>query len=352
MKKTIIRALSLVLVLTLTLVSAGCTAAPAGDKELVLFSWADYVDPELLTQFTEETGIKVNYNYFTSNEEMLAKLEAVEGGDYDIVLASDYIINIARSENLLKEIDKEKVPNFSNLNPSYMNQFFDPDGKYAVPYVAGTPLIIYDPSKITCEITGYNSLWDESLKDQLVIMDDMRNVIGMTLKSNGYSLNTEDTQALEEAGKKLLELKPNIRALDGDTPHEKIISGECSIGYIFTSQVSNVLAERPDFEVCYPAEGMGFGIDAMFIPSNAPHEEAALKFIDFMCDAQVSATSSVWTQYINCNTAATEFLPEEFLSNKAVNIPADVLGEIEFMQDISPAATEQMNSIWNTFKQS
>ena len=220
-----------------------------------------------------------------------------------------------------------------------------------MPYVAGTPLIVYDPAKVTCEITGYNSLWDPSLADQLVVMDDMRNVIGMTLKSMGYSLNTEDPEIIAQAGEKLLQLKPNIRALDGDTPHEKLISGECTIGYVFTSQVSAVLSERPDFEVCYPEEGMGYGIDAFFIPANAPHADAAHQFLNFMCDPEVSAKASVFTQYINCNSAATEYLPQEFLDNKAVNIPADTLGETEFMQDISAEATEQMNEIWNAFKQ-
>ena len=352
MKKTILRVLGFALVLALTLTCFGCSSGSAGDKELVIFSWEGYIDPELLTEFTEQTGIKINYNYFNSQEEMLAKLEAVKGGDYDIIIASDYIINIARSEGLLKEIDKEKVPNYKNLNPKYLNQYYDPDGLYTIPYVAGTPLIVYDPAKVTCEITGYNSLWDESLKDQLVVMDHMRNIIGMTMKSMGYSLNTEDPDVIAAAGEKLMKLKPNIRALDGDTPHEKLISGECTIGYVFTSQVSAVLSERPDFAVCYPEEGMGFGIDSLFMPSNPPHEDAALQFMNYMCDPEVSARASVFTQYINCNSAATQYLPEEFLNNKAVNIPDDILGNIEFMEDISPEATEQMNEIWNAFKQS
>ena len=349
MKKTVIRVLALVMVLAFVLMSTGCAGAK---KELVIFSWADYIDPELLAEFTEKTGIEINYNYFSSEEEMLSKLEAVNGGEYDLVLASDYIINITRQEGLIKEIDKSKVPNYKNLNEKYLKQYFDPDGLYTVPYVAGTPLIVYDPSKVTCEITGFNSLWDPSLKDQLVVMDHMRNVIGFTMKSMGYSLNETDPAVIAEAGEKLLELKPNIRALDGDTPHEKLISGECTIGYVFTSQVSAVIAERPDFKVVYPVEGMGFGIDAFFMPINAPHEAEALEFLNFMCDPEISARASVFTQYINCNTAATEYLPEEFLANEAVNIPADILGEIEFMQDISAEATEQMNGIWNTFKQS
>lgn len=337
------------MVLALVLMSTGCAA---GKKELVIFSWADYIDPELLAEFTEETGIEINYNYFNSEEEMLSKLEAVDGGEYDIIIASDYIINIARQEDLLKEIDKSKVPNYKNLNAKYLNQYYDPDGKYTIPYVAGTPLIVYDPSKVTCEVTGYNSLWDPSLADQVVVMDHMRNVIGFTMKSMGYSLNETDPDVIAAAGEKLLQLKPNIRALDGDTPHEKLISGECTIGYIFTSQVSAVLSERPDFKVVYPEEGMGFGIDSLFMPVNAPHEEEALKFMDFMCEPEISARASVFTQYINCNEAATQYLPEEFLNNQAVNIPADILGEIEFMQDIPAEATDQMNDIWNTFKQS
>lgn len=350
MKKTVLRVLALVMVLALMLLSAGCSSS--AKKELVIFSWADYIDPELLTEFTEQTGIEINYNYFNSEEEMLSKLEAVNGGDYDIIIASDYIINIARQENLLKEIDKSKVPNYANLNEKYLNQYYDPESKYTVPYVAGTPLIVYDPAKVTCEITGFNSLWDESLKDQIVVMDHMRNVIGFTLKSMGYSLNETDPDVIAAAGEKLLQLKPNIRALDGDTPYEKLISGECTLGYIFTSQVSIVMSERPDFVVVYPEEGMGFGIDSLFMPVNAPHEAEALEFMNFMCDPEISARASVFTQYINCNKAATQYLPEEFLNNQAVNIPDEILGEIEFMQDISPEATEQMNEIWNTFKQS
>ena len=343
MKKTLIRAFSLVLILALMLMSVGCSSAPA--QELVIFSWADYIDPELLAQFTEETGIAINYNYYTSNEEMLTKLEAAEGGDYDIVIGSDFVVNIARNEGLIMEIDKEKVPNFSNLNPAYLNHYFDPEAKYTVPYVAGTPLIVYDPAKVTCEITGYNSLWDPSLADQLVVMDDMRNVIGMTLKSMGYSLNTEDPEIIAQAGEKLLQLKPNIRALDGDTPHEKLISGECTIGYLTMAE------NNPDLAFYLPEEGTNIYVDAMCIPKGAANKANAESFINFMCDPEVSAKASVFTQYINCNSAATEYLPQEFLDNKAVNIPADTLGETEFMQDISAEATEQMNEIWNAFKQ-
>ena len=278
MKKTVIRALAMVMVLALVLLSTGCAGAK---KELVIFSWADYIDPELLAEFTDKTGIEINYNYFSSEEEMLSKLEAVNGGEYDLVLASDYIINITRQENLIKEIDKSKVPNYKHLNEKYLKQYFDPDGLYTVPYVAGTPLIVYDPAKVTCEITGFNSLWDPSLKDQLVVMDHMRNVIGFTMKSMGYSLNETDPAVIAEAGEKLLTLKPNIRALDGDTPHEKLISGECTIGYVFTSQVSAVLAERPDFKVVYPVEGMGFGIDvnSPCIPKRKKHSVPLLRWL-------------------------------------------------------------------------
>ena len=146
MKKTIVRILALAMVLALVLLSTGCTAAKK--SELVIFSWADYIDPELLKEFTEQTGIEINYNYFNSEEEMLSKLEAVNGGEYDIILASDYILNIARKENLLKEIDKSKVPNYQNLNEKYLCQYYDPEGKYTIPYMGTVALWMGNTDKI------------------------------------------------------------------------------------------------------------------------------------------------------------------------------------------------------------
>ena len=318
---------------------------------LNIFTWADYIDgPSILTPFEEETGIRINYSYFDSNEEMLIKLQADKAGSYDIILASDYVINIARNEGLMLPLDKALLTNWDNIDPVFQGQFYDPENLYTVPYVAGTPLIIYDPAYVTIPVTGYNSLWDESLADSIVIMDDARNVIGITLKSMGESFNTIDPDILAQAEEKLLALKPNIRLLDYNTPHQAMISGEATIGYMFTPGIVWALEERPDLVVVYPQEGMGFGIDSLFIPANAPHPGNAHAFLNFLLRPEIAVNIAEFQAYINCNRAAEPLLSEEYKSNPALYIPTEILGETEFIQDVGDAQL-LFNDIWTRFKQ-
>ena len=220
-----------------------------------------------------------------------------------------------------------------------------------MPYVAGTPLIIYDPAYVDIEITGYESLWDESLRDSIVIMDDARNVIGITLKTMGQSFNVTDEEILRQAGEKLMQLKPNIRALDYNTPHMLMVSGEATVGYMFTPQVLWALTERPDLKVVYPEEGMGFGIDCVFVPVNAPHPDNAHAFIDFMLRPEIAKDIAEVQSYLNCNLAAEPLLSEEYRSNSEVlYIPEEVLGDTEFIQDVGDAQVIY-SEIWTQFKQ-
>ena len=327
------------------------TTADGEEKVLNIYTWATYFPDDVITAFEEETGIQVNYTNFDTNENMLLKLEATKGGEYDIVLASDYIIDIAIKNNLVGELPKDEIPNFGNINPAYQNQYYDPDNKYTVPYSAGIPLIIYDPMKVSVNIDGYSSLWNPALADSIVMMDDPRNVIGMTLRSLGYSLNSTDSAELEEANAKLSELKPNIRALNYDNPQSLLISGEATVGYVFTSQIVATLADRPDMEVVYPKEGLGFGIDSIFVPVAAPHPSNAATFINFILEAERGAAISEAIGYICCNQAAESYLSEDYKDNPAYNIPQEALENSEMVQDIGAEATEEYNNIWLAFKQ-
>ena len=327
---------------------SGCSSNDSGDGQEVLniFTWADYFPQSILDEFTAETGIKVNYNTFESNEEMLMKLQTAEGGDYDIILASDYIIDIAVNEGLVAKLDKEQIPNFGNINPEFQGKFYDETNEYTVPYAAGIPLIIYNPSMIDFEVTGYEDLWRDELADSVVVVDDARNIIGITLKTMGKSFNETDPAVLEQAKEKLMGLKKNIRAFDYSTPYNLMISGETSIGYMFTSQVVLATKENPDLKVCFPKEGMGFGIDSVFVPSAAPNSENAYKFINFILDGERSARISEETMYIYCNSAATPYITEE-----ALILPEGALDEAEFIQDVGDA-TSIYNDIWTEFKMS
>lgn len=327
-------------------------AEAAGEKkdagELNIYTWAEYVPQDIIDRFEEETGIRVNYTNFEANEEMLAKLETSGGGDYDIIIASDYIIKIAADEGLVKEIDKEKVPNFANIDPIFQGFFYDPENTLTVPYGPGIPLLVYNPETVTCEITGYESLWDESLADSVALMDSERVVMGMALKTMGESFNTENLDVIRAAGDKLLELAPNVRVLSQNQTQDFLLSGEVNAAFLFTSQVVLALNQNPDLEVVYPKEGLGFGVDAAFIPENAPNSDNAHAFLNFILDGENGAEISQQTYYLCPNQAAYEYLPEEF--QKSLVISTDDIPNGEFIQDVSAEATELHEEIWTEFK--
>ena len=332
---------------------AGCSGGQkSGENQKVLniLTWDGYIPENIISEFQSEKNIKMNFSNFESNEEMLAKLEATGGGDYDLVIGSDYILKQAISENLIEKLDKSKLSNFENLDPAYLNQYYDPESEYTIPYSAGTPLIIYDKEKIGMEITSYEDLWNPALKGKLVLLDDARNTIGIVLKSMGESMNTTDPQILAKAKEKLMKLKDNIHHLDATNPYESIISGETDIGYMFTSQILTAMNEREGLDVVYPKEGMGFGIDSWFIPKGAKNQDSAYEFLNYIMDAETAANISEQIFYQCANKAAGEYLSAEYKSNPALYIPAEKLGEPEFIETLDPETTALYDEIWTSFK--
>ena len=328
----------------------GCTQNTNVETgQLNILTWDGYIPQDILDGFSKDEGIKINISNFDSNEEMLAKISTGNAG-YDVVIGSDYIIDIARKQGLLEELDKTKIPNYSNLDEGYLSKFYDPENKFTVPYSAGSPVILYDKNKITVDINGYNDLWNSSLKGKVLLIDDARNIVGITLKTLGYSMNTTDTDKLEEAKDKLMELKPNIHHLNYTNPHESLISGDVDIAYLFSSQAYLALEARPELEVIFPEEGIGFGIDSWFIPKGAQNSDNAHKFLNYIADAENGAKITEQIMYLSPNKAAREFLPEAIKNNPIFNIPSDKLNESEFIQDIGDVADEY-TKIWTEFKQ-
>lgn len=328
---------------------AGCGNAP--QQTLNILTWDGYIPEQVLADFQAKTNTKINISNFTTNEEMLTKLQSSEASQYDLVIGSDYIVDIARKQNLLEELDKSKFPNFNNIGKEFLNQYYDPDSKYAVPYSAGTPLIIYDPSKVTIDIKGYEDLWNPALADSIVIMDDARNVLGITLRTMGKSMNETDPAVLQQAGEKLNKLRPNIRLLNYNNPQESMLSGEATVGYMFTSQVATVLAERPDFKVVYPQEGLGFGIDNWFIPAQAANKDAAYSFLNYMYEPERFASIAEQIYYLCVNNASEPYLSDTYKNNPALHVPSDKLVNTEFIKDIGTDATAVFDQIWTAFKQ-
>ncbi|MCL2866396.1 MAG: spermidine/putrescine ABC transporter substrate-binding protein [Clostridia bacterium] len=319
------------------------------EKALNIYTWEEYIDDDTIRQFSDETGIKVNYAPMGSNDEMVAILQQNGGSEYDIIIASDYVLNTLRKEGLLKKLNKEALPNYVNLNPDYLSKFYDPDNEYVIPYMAGTPLIVYDPDRVSIEITGYGDLWDPSLKDAIVMIDDARVIIGITLKTLGYSFNVTDPDILNQAKEKLFSLYQNIHAFDYDTPYNVLLSGGASVAFMFTPQVKDALDGNPNLVVVYPVEGMGYGIDNLVIPVNAPHPNNAEIFLNFLMDPQVAAQCALAQNYMNPNKAAEAFLPEEFLTSPVLYIAPEILGDPEFIEDVGEMEGA-FQEIWTEFK--
>jgi len=342
LKKVLTATLVLVLFAGLLM---GCEKKPT---QLNLFTWEGMFPQEVLDAFTKETGIKVNYSNFDFDETMLAKLEAAKGGDYDLVIADDYIIETAIAEGLVQKLDKSKIPNFKNINSLYQGQFYDPKDEYTVPYGAGVQTIVYDADVVDIEITGYADLWDPSLVENVGTIANHRVINGMALKVLGESYNTEDLDTINAAGQKLLELAPNIRVIKDDNLQDDLLSGEIAVAVMYTSQVTMAKSADPTLKVVYPKEGIGFGIMANFIPSKAPSPEAAYKFMDFILKPEVSAQCFEWLGYYCTNKAADDKINPDF--KDFLTLPADFGGDMEMIQNVSAEAEEAHTKAWTEFK--
>lgn len=322
----------------------GCGEKKEEDnKELVLYTWEGLFPQEVLTDFEDETGIRIISSNFDSNETMFEKVQQSDGKDYDLVIGDDYIIEQIVNNGLAKELDKEKLKNYDNINPLYQSQFYDPENKYTIPHGAGIPLIVYDPEQVDFEIQGYEDLWNPALEDKIATIASYRAVEGMVLLTMGKSMNEEDPAVIKEAGEKLKELAPNIRMIQDTNTQNALLNGEASVGILYTSQVIAALAENPDLKVVYPKEGLGFGIMNFFIPKNAPDTEEAYAFLDYILEPEVAAKCFDFVGYYCTNKAADE------LVNPDLVVP-DSVTKGEIIQNVSAEAEEVYNQNWTEFK--
>lgn len=315
--------------------------------ELNLYTWDGMFPQEVLEGFEEATGVKINYSNFDYDEDMLAKLEETQGGVYDLVIADDYIIELAIQEGLVQKLDRNKIANFGNINPLYQGQFYDEKDEYTVPYGAGIPLIVYDPEVTGFELSSYEDLWNPALEDNVALVANYRVINGITLKTMNESFNTQNVDTIMAAGEKLKELAPNIRVINDSNTQDFLLSGEVGAAFLYTSQVTMALDSNPDLKICYPKEGLGFGIMAGFIPSQAPNADAAHAFLDYILDAETAAACFTHIGYYCTNKMAEEYIPEEL---KEMLVVPETVTEGEIIQNISQEAEDAHATIWNEFR--
>lgn len=338
-----------VIVLTCTLIS-GC-AANDGAVTLNVLNWGDYIDEELLKQFTEETGIQVKYSTMANNEEMLVKLEQPDC-IYDICFPSDYIIEKLIAKDLLHELNKANIPNLANIDERFLNLSFDPDNKYSVPYMWGTVGILYNTTIVTEPVTSWNILWDEKYSGQILMYDSIRDSIGITLKKLGYSINTREQADIKAAEEALIAQKPLVLAYLGDSIKDTMINGGGALAVVYSGDAMWCKDEEegnPDLAYAVPDEGSNVWFDNVIIPKSSKNAEAAEKFINFLCDAQVAKANTEYIGYSTPNKAAFALLDSYYTDDPVYNPPQDVLDNCEIFHDLGDFITVY-NDAWNNIK--
>ena len=328
-------------------------AFAAEEKLLYLYNWSEYMPETVLEQFQKETGIKVVYSTYDSNEAMYAKLRLLDSNNsYDLAVPSTYYVSKMHREGLLAKIDKSRLKNFGNLDEKLINQPFDPDNSYSVPYLWGSTGIAVNTAKVKPgTISKWRDLWKPEFKDRLLLTNDTREVFHMALRVLGYSGNDTDPVHIEAAYHELKKLVPNVRAYNSEAPRMPYLEGETDAGMIWNGEAYMARQENPAIEYIYPDEGVILWLDSLVIPGNARHVENAHKFIDFILRPEVAASISEEIGYASPNLAAVATLDEDVRNDRSVYPTAADLKNSEFQTDVGESITVYQK-FWERLKTS
>jgi spermidine/putrescine transport system substrate-binding protein len=338
---------------------AGETSDRCGDRsqlaeEIFLYTWVEYIDPEIMEQFQEECGVEVTETNFDSNETLLATLQA-GGADYDVIVPSDYMVQIMIDEGMLLELDWNVITNIQHMDSLNVNQYFDPEQKYVVPYFWGTSGFAVDTNVITDVESSWSMMFDPESPycGQISMLDDERETIGAALMYLGYPVNDTDPAHLEEAKNLLIEQSACVKAYDSQTNDDLIISGETVLAHIWTGDA--ILAGLPDYGgregIAYviPEEGCVIWQDNMAIPAGAPNAYTAMVFMNYVNFPEIAAQNAEYVGYGTPNAAAKEFIDPDILADEGIYPPPDVETRLQWIEDVGDALV-LYDRIWTEFK--
>lgn len=331
------------------------------NDELYVYNWGEYIDEEVVTMFEEETGIRVVYDMFETNEEMYPVIDA-GAVCYDVVCPSDYMIQRMVENDMLAEINFDNIPNIDQINPRYMemSRAFDPQNRYSVPYCWGTVGIIYNTKRLS-ELnieppTSWDDLWNPALSGEILMQDSVRDTFMVALKKLGYSMNTTSADELQEAKDLLIAQKPLVQAYVIDQVRDKMIGGEAAIGVIYSGELLYIQEEVEALELDYalnyviPKEGTNLWIDGWVIPANAQNKENAEKWINFLCRPDIALKNFEYITYPTPNQGAFELLDAETQENKAVFPDLDKLENCEVFLYLGDEDDATYNQLWKEVK--
>jgi len=294
----------IIISITLILLLTGCGKKEYKNGEVNVLNWSSYIPQNVISDFEKEYDIKVNYGTYSSNEELLAKLTSSKQGTYDLIFPSDYMVELMIEKAMIQEIEKNKIKNYNNINKIFLNQSYDINNEYSLPFLAATVVIAVDKENIKEEINSYNDLLNDKYRNNIVLLDDQRIIIGLSLLASGYDMNEIKKYKLDVAKNWLLDIKDNVKAFDSDSPKTFLITNEVDIGIMWNAEATIAKQHNNNIEIIYPKEGHAISIDNYVITKGAKNIDNAYLLINYLLRDDVSKRIVEDYPYISTNKNA------------------------------------------------
>lgn len=331
-----------------------CFIAPlayAEDNTLNVYIWFGEVPDSVIAQFEKDTGIKVNYATYDSNETLYAKLKASNNTEYDIIEPSSYYVDRMTRENMLEKIDKSKLSNYKNLNPLFLHTAYDPKSEYSIPYLWGITGIFVNKKYFSPDqITSWKDLWNPKYKNQIMLLDDAREVFSMALISLGFSPDDNNPDHIQKAYLLLKSLNKNIKLFNSNAMPSIPIDEDAVIGMAWNGDIFKARQENPDIQYVFPKEGFVIWVDNFAIPKNAPHQANAYKFLNYILQGKVAAQATTTFGYATANKDSLKYLPKDVRSDKIIFPDASVMKRGHFQKDVGDDALALYSKYWEKLK--
>lgn len=336
--------------LVLSISVAGVSSAAESKGQVVVYNWSEYIPQDVLDNFTAETGIKVVYSTFESNEAMYAKVKLLRGKSYDVVVPSGYFVDMMRRDKLLQKIDHAKLPNLANLDPAILNQEYDPGNKFSIPYMWGAVGLAYNTKYIPeGALTRWSQMLEPKYKGKIILTDDLRDAFGLALRAGGHSINSTDSAQIKDAYDFLARLKSSVRVFDVTAIKQALISEEVWLGPIWNGDYLVAEEENDALAFVFPEEGAVLWVDSFTIPAGAENVNNAYAFINYMLRPDVAVRCIEEYKYSSPNLKAIELLPPE-LRNNSILVPGPTeLRGAEFTTSIGESIAEY-EKYWEQLK--
>jgi spermidine/putrescine transport system substrate-binding protein len=326
-------------------------AVYAEDKVLNIYAWSDEIPDQVVRQFEKETGIKVNHATYDNNEIMYAKLRATPNAGYDIINPSSYFVDRMQRQGMLEKLDKTRLSNLIHIAPEYLKADYDPGLQYSIPHVAGiTGIFINTEYHPLQSVKNWSDFWESRYYNQLLLLDDTREVFSMALLTLGYSVNDKDPEHIKLAFLKLKELMKNVKVFSSETVKSIVIDEDATLGMAWNGDVFKAAKENRDVKFIFPKDGFVIWVDSLVIPKEAPHKENAYLFLNFIMRPDIAKEVALHTNFMTTNLAAKKLLPEKIRNNPSVYPPKEIMRKGQFQTDIGDETATLLEKYWEQLK--